>query len=146
MRVSVRIIVLTLLFIATTPSLWALPNGLPCGQMKYEHHNMIDYGPLRISIVQGIAKDIQGFVIPDACVGVFSEADFKIVASGQTDSEGHFKIQNVPDGKYRLVITSDGFCAANAPVVLKSRSRAKKKLVVTMKPSGIDVCSFVELK
>ncbi len=146
MRVFVRIIFLSFLFLATTPSLWALQNGLPCGDMKYERHNMVDYGPLRISIIQGIANDVQGCAIPHACVGVFSEADFKLVASGQTDSEGHFKIQDVPDGKYRLVVTSEGFCAANAPIILRRRPHAKEKLVAIMKPRGIDVCSYIEWK
>ena len=77
------------------------------------------------------------------CVS-FLKRILKIVASSQTDSEGHFKIQNVPDGKYKLVITSEGFCAANVGVILRCRPRAKKKLAVTMKPSGIDVCSFIE--
>jgi len=45
--------------------------------MKYEHHNMIEYGLLRVAVIRGSVKDFQGAVIPGACVGIFSETDQK---------------------------------------------------------------------
>lgn len=146
MKSLVRLAFLTCLFLTPPASLRAQQSGSPCEDMKYEHHNMVDYGPLRISNLWGTTKDADGFTVPNACIGVFNESDHRTVATGQADSEGHFEIRNVPNGKYRLVVASDGFCAANAPVILRKRSRGKKKLVVTLKPSAVDVCSFMEWK
>lgn len=115
-----------------------------CGELQYENHNMIDYGPLRISAVRGIVKDPLGIVIPHACVGVFSESNHKLVAAERVDSEGLFEIPSIPDGKYRLIVAYDSFCAANVSIILRNRAHGKKRLVATMRPSGIDVCSHVE--
>jgi hypothetical protein len=97
-------------------------------------------------VIRWSAKDFQGFVVPNACVGVFSETDHKLVATGEAGSDGVFEIQNVPNGKYRLIVACEGFCAANVSIILKSRSHVRKRLVATMKPSAVDVCSYVEWK
>jgi len=126
--------------------LCAQQNPSHCNEMQYEHHNMVDYGPLRISIARGVTKDFQGFVVPHACVGIFSETNQAVIATAQADTGGQFEIRNIPDGKYRLVVASEGLCTANVLVILKNQARGKKRLVVTMKPSSVDVCSYVEWK
>ena len=141
-----RLFIFAFLALLMQPPLWAQQNPPPCSEMKYEHRNMIDYGPLRISVIRGSANDIQGFVVPNACVGVFSEMDHKLIATGEAGSDGVFEIRNVPNGRYRLIVACDSFCAANVSIILRNRSRGKKRLVAMMKPRGIDVCSFVEWK
>ena len=117
-----------------------------CSEMRCERHNMIDYGPLRVSVIRGSAMDFQGVAVPNACVGIFSDTDQKLIATGKVDSEGLFEIPSIPSGKYRLIVAYDGFCAANVSIVLKNRLCGKKKLLAIMKPGEVDVCSYVEWK
>ncbi len=146
MKCFTQLFVLALLSPFVLPSLRAQRSPSPCKEMKYEHHNMIDYGPLRISAVRGIAKDFQGFAASDACVGIFSETDHMLVATAQTDSKGLFEIRGVPDGRYVLIVASEFYCAANVSVILRGRSHVKKRLLATIKLSAFDVCSYVEWK
>src|SRR5260370_33690106 len=120
------------------PPLWAQKNPPPGREIKYEHRNMIDYGPLRISGIRGFAKDIQGFVVPNACVGVFSEMDHKLIATGEAGYDGVFEIRNVPNAKDRLIVACESFCAANVSIILRNRSRGGKRLVTMLTPRSID--------
>ena len=107
---------------------------------------MIDYGPLHVAAVRGVAKDAQGIVIPKACVGVFTEAGHKLVATTQTDNDGRFELNDIPDGAYRLIAKYEGFSTANAKLRIELRWQSKKSLTVQMRPTGIDTHSFVELR
>lgn len=117
-----------------------------CTDLTYESHNQIDYGPLRVSQIRGIAQDAQGVLIPGSCIGVFAKTDHKPIAVTETDENGHFELSGIPDGNYRLVIKYDAFCPANAKVRIDRHVRTKKTLIARMRPSGIDTCSYVELK
>jgi hypothetical protein len=120
--------------------------ALHCGDMQYAHHNPIDYSPLHVRKIRGIVKDIQGFEMPGACVGIFAESSEKLLAFQQTSAGGQFEIDtDLPNGRYRLVVSAPGFCAANVKIVLKKKSRPKQ-LGAKMRPRGIDVCSSIELK
>jgi protein-disulfide isomerase len=116
-----------------------------CQGMQYEHRNQIDY-TLRIAVVAGVAKDVQGSEIRGACVGIFAGKGDKLIAATETTEDGHFEIEGAPNGTYRLVVTAEGLCPANAIVILKNKSRKKKRLAAVMKPSGIDDCSWLELR
>jgi hypothetical protein len=120
-------------------------NASACKDLSYASRNQTDYGPLRVAAVRGIAKDAQGVAIPRACVGVFTEADHKLVASTQTDDSGNFELKDIPAGDYRLVAKYEGFSPANAKLRVE-RSRGKKTLAVQMRPAGLDTSSFVEVK
>jgi hypothetical protein len=63
--------VLAIFSLLACSPLGAQQNPPPCGEMKYEDRNMIDYGPLRVSAVRGDAKDFQGLATHNARVGVF---------------------------------------------------------------------------
>src|ERR1051326_7188322 len=116
------------------------PTKAASPEFAYENHNQIDYGPLRIAKLRGIAKDSQGLPVPDVLVLLFSEKEHKLIAQSKTDSKGAFGLESVHSGRYRLVLKYAGFCSANVPVDLKLRSRRKKGLVVQMRPAGIDEC------
>jgi hypothetical protein len=117
-----------------------------CGTMEYEHRNQSDYGPLRVTSVRGTVKVLDGLPAYRACVGVFTESNQKLLTATKADDEGGFQITGLPNGTYRLVVTAEGLCAANVVIVLKNKPRRKKKLAVVMKPSDIDVCSYIELE
>ena len=120
--------------------------GTACKSLSYENRNQTDYGPLHVAAVRGVAKDAQGVVIPKACVGVFTEAGHKLVATTQTDDDGQFELNDIPDGAYRLIAKYEGFSTANVKLRIEQRSHGKKLLTVQMRLSGLDAHSFIELK
>jgi hypothetical protein len=99
-----------------------------------------------VAAVRGVAKDAQGVVIPKACVGVFTEAGHKLVATTQTDDDGQFELNDIPDGAYRLIAKYEGLSTANAKLRIEQRSQNKKSLTAQMRPTGLDTHSFIELK
>jgi hypothetical protein len=117
-----------------------------CADLTYESRNQIDYGPLRVSVISGIAQDAEGGRIPDVCVGVFTEKEHRLVAMAHSDESGRFELKAVPVGKYRLVAKYEGFCPANARLRIGRLARRKKLLTVQVRPTGIDTCSYIELK
>jgi len=120
--------------------------GQACGTIVYENRNQIDYGPLAVSAVQGIVMDSTGTSIPKTCVGVFTEADHKLVGSTETGADGRFDLKSIPSGTYRLLVSCEGFCVANARIhVLRSNGR-RKALTVHMKTGGVDSCSYIDQK
>jgi hypothetical protein len=120
--------------------------GAVCKNFSYENRNQADYGPLHVAAIRGVAKDAQGVAIPKACVGVFTEAGHKLVATAQTDNNGQFELNDIPDGAYRLIAKYGGLSTANAKLRIEQRSQNKKSLTVQMRPTGLDTDSFIELK
>ena len=109
--------------------------GAACKNLSYENRNQTDYGPLHVAAVRGVAKDAQGVVMPKARVGVFTEAGHKLVAATQTDDDGQFELNDIPDGAYRLIAKYEGFSTANAKLRIEQRSQNKKSLTVQIAPS-----------
>jgi hypothetical protein len=118
----------------------------PCEDLSYENRNQVDYGPVVLKQVRGLAKDLDGVPVPNVCVGVFNELDHKLVAATQTDTKGWFELKAIPDGDYRIVAKCEAFCPANARVRIKARSRTRKALSIHFRPFGIDTCSYIDQK
>ncbi len=116
-----------------------------CKDMKYEHRNQIDNVPFRISKVKGTVSDQQAVAIPKLCIGIFTEAEHKLVATTETDEKGAFELKDLPPGDYRLVAQYLGFCPANVRLRIQPKFRTKKALLLHMKPAAIDSCSYGEL-
>jgi Carboxypeptidase regulatory-like domain len=121
-------------------------HGQNCSEMVYGHQNQIDPSPIGLRQVKGRVLDPSGTVMPQVCVGIFTEPEHRLVRYAQTDETGLFALdtKGLPDGEYRFVGQSPGFCPANARIRSKSRSHQKKTLVVHMNVRGIDTCSYVE--
>lgn len=117
----------------------------------YENRNQIDYGPLKVSAVQGwsvirVADHDENFGAPGAWYGLFTETEHKLLSSVSADSTGHFSFQRVPPGRYRLVAKTQNLCAANVPlVVVKRKPSHNTYLLIHFSPSGVDTCSYGEL-
>jgi len=120
-------------------------NSSPC-MAEYENHNQIDYGPLIVQEVKGAITDQEQGAVRKVCVGIFTEKDHKLVATTESDAEGKFSLQNVPPGRYRLVVKADPLCAANVPLQVVKSQKKKKVLHVHMEPRGPDSCSFADLE
>ena len=136
------------LLICTLPRVKAqVPGASHCpSPMIYENHNQIDPKPLRLNMVEGRATDSGGSEVWSACLGLFSEEDHTLLATTQTRQDGSFSFKNIPPGRYRLVVTSLGFCSANVPLrVVAGRPRPTNTLVLHMVPTAIDTCSYGDL-
>ena len=57
----------------------AQESKLPCKRMAYENRNQTDYGPLKMAIVRGTAKDTQDVTVPGVCIGIFTSVEHKLV-------------------------------------------------------------------
>jgi hypothetical protein len=112
--------------------------------MVYGHQNQIDPKPIELRQVVGKVIDPNGVVMPLACVGIFTESEHSRLRFIQADKNGHFEINDLPDGKYRLVGQLPGFCPANAQITVKSKSHHRNTVVVHMNVRGIDDCSYVD--
>jgi len=117
-----------------------------CESMSYENKNQVDYGPLELDAVRGTATDVDGVMVPGACVGIFTPTDHKLIMATRTDDRGQFEFGDVADGEYRLVATFEGFCAGNAKIRVVAGSRNKKYLDLHVRPAGIDESSYFELR
>jgi len=119
-----------------------------CSGMKYEHRNMIDPLPLLVKTVAGIIiDDSDKSLVSNICVAVFEEGSKKLVKVVYLDVKNNFRLSNLPEGSYRVVVKDvvGFFCPANIPVKIDRKISHKKRIVVHMQPSAIDVCSFGEL-
>ena len=122
--------------------------------IEYGNRNQID--PKRSNV-----RRLSGRVIAEAgrpakevgavpaCLGLFTENDHRLVASAVADEEGRFKFKSVVPGRYRLVVRDpqNAFCLANMPLRVVGWPRGTTKpLVIHMRPSGIDDCSYGDFK
>ncbi len=131
------------------PCLAQQSNGTSGCSTTYEDHNQTDYGPLKVTAVQGGTKIWVGDQVfpgvPGACLILFSEKGHKLVASIKTDEDGSFELRDVAPGRYRLLARGGGFCTANIPVkVVKSSHDRTSGILVYFLPAGIDRCSYGE--
>ena len=61
-----------------------------CNVRKYEDHNQVDYGPLRLSRIVGTAIDETGAPVAKTCAYLFAEKTEHLLASAEVDSDGKF--------------------------------------------------------
>jgi hypothetical protein len=67
--------------------------------------------------IGGTVKDPNGAVVPNAAVTVKNEETNK-EATGMTDSEGRFRVVQLPPGNYTVSITASGFTAFTQPKIV----------------------------
>jgi hypothetical protein len=121
-----------------------------CPKITYENRNQIEYRPLSVSVVSGVALDKDQVPIPSVCLGLFTERGHRLVASAVTDQKGGFNFSRVIPGRYRLVAMYSGFCPANLSLRVMRRlsehEQKRKHLVLHMQPKGMDSCSYGDYK
>lgn len=130
----------------------------PCkDQATYENKNQVEPQRLYLSTLSGkVIVETGEFrgepreigVVSGACVYLFSERGHRLVASVVADDNGHFAFDHVSRGQYRLIVRAQSLCVANARVeiVRKSSARRGRRIVVHMRPSGYDACSYADYK
>jgi hypothetical protein len=128
-------------------ALWNAASGDAQARLLYENRNQVDYGPLVVRTVSGFVFDTAGVSIPNANIGIFTEAAHDWVSQTTSDSNGYFAIGQLAIGEYRLVIQVSGLCSANAQIVVAGWPRGgllkSRSFYGHMVAAGIDTCSFV---
>jgi Carboxypeptidase regulatory-like domain len=119
--------------------------GQDCKEVVYANEKQVETMLIELRKVSGTVIDPLKVVIPQSCLGIFTEADHRLLKYVQADNNGYFQIDGLPDGEYRLVGQSPGFCPANARIRIKSHTRKKRVLVVHMNPRGIHCGSYADL-
>jgi len=120
---------------------------------EYGNRNQVD--PKR-STVRGLSGRIISEVgdpakemgpVP-ACVGLFTEQGHRLVASVVADEDGRFRFAAIPSGRFRLIVRDplNVFCLANMPLRIVSSRGKGTPLVIHMRASGIDICSYGAFK
>jgi hypothetical protein len=121
--------------------------------IEYGNRNQVDpkrstVGGLSVRVVAEGGSPAKQFGPVPACLGLFTEKDHHLIASAVADEEGRFKFDSVPSGRYRFVVRDpqNAFCIANMPLRVVRWPRKARPLVIHMRPSGIDHCSYGDFK
>jgi hypothetical protein len=113
---------------------------------QFLHRNMVDY-TVKVRTLRGKVVDVQGVGIPRACLALFNSDHSKLLRTFESGDNGEFIPKDIKNGDYWLVVRDpqNAFCPASTRLKLRSMS-SKSKLVINMRPAGIDSCSFCEAK
>ena len=113
--------------------------------VKYENYNFIEPEALTVCDLKGQVTNQKSDPIPQACLGVYTEAERKLIASTTSDENGNYKFDKIRPGQYRLIVFSHGYCTANAKIIIAApclSSIKYKSVYVHMRVRGIDTCSY----
>jgi hypothetical protein len=108
----------------------------------YVNENSTNPAPLKLRDVNGVVRGLGGDAMPRAAVALYTEQGHELVGSAMSDHDGKFKFAKIDKGLYRVVVSVQGLCTANVPIVVESGLLAHRRLVVTMRPKDIDTCSY----
>lgn len=108
----------------------------------YVNENSTDPAPLKLNGLAGRVRGLGGDAISRATVSLFTEEGHMLVASVNSDRNGKFHFDKVDHGLYRVVARVAGLCPANIPVKIESSLIMHHKLEITMRPKGLDTCSY----
>ncbi len=121
--------------------------------LKYENHNQVDYGPLRVRRVAGRVVDAHnGAGIEGASIGLFTENGHRLISLFTSDRDGRYNCGALPRGRYRLVVKDSQrvLCVANVPVKVVGwpgfRIFGTRRIVVHLRGGGYDQCSYADFK
>jgi hypothetical protein len=113
--------------------------------VKYENYNFIEPEALTVCDLKGQVTNQKSAHIPQACLGVYTEAERKLIASTTSDENGNYKFDKIRPGQYRLIVFSNGYCTANAKIIIASTCLSSikyKSVYVHMRVREIDTCSY----
>ncbi|HEX8289126.1 MAG TPA: carboxypeptidase-like regulatory domain-containing protein [Pyrinomonadaceae bacterium] len=110
--------------------------------------NQVDPPTISLRGVEGRVIDSSGVAIPNICIALFTEKEYRFVAQTVADENGYFRFGKIPKGSYRLVarVDYDYLCPVNVRIRRVSFPSGgffrKTHLVLHMRPAAIDVCSY----
>ena len=115
---------------------------VPTVAAAYVNENQTDPAPLKLSDVAGRVRGLGGDAMPRVSVSLFTEEGHALIATVVSDRDGKFRFAKVDHGLYRVLATVEGLCTANIPIKLESSLLKHRKLEITMRPKGLDTCSY----
>lgn len=119
-------------------------------RVEYINRNQVDTPVISLNGVAGRAVDGDGVAVPNMRVALFTEKGHKFVAQVVTDENGFFRFGKIGKGNYRLVgrLEYDYLCPVNVRIrqVSSVKGSVGTKLVLQMRPSDIDDCSYGDTK
>jgi hypothetical protein len=99
--------------------------GAPCSvASSYKGEDLypqLGHDVVKMRAVSGQLLDHQNAPVRGVCIGLFSEHSDdlpRLVTSMETDEDGHFQMENVKTGRYRLVARVPGFFVVDIPVII----------------------------
>jgi hypothetical protein len=140
-----------------TEQVYCQNEGALCPDAKrYENRNFTDYGPLRLSIIQGkgfVNRDGRnpGYAVGGACLSLYTEDAHEWIETQIANSEGIFKFEAIKPGRYRLIARAPGLRPANIPLVVAKPDRLQKSQALQLlidflvEGTSLDEGSFGEL-
>jgi len=134
-----------------TITVYAQKNEAPCAKLDYVDKNQVTPNSITLKTASGRVFDRtskgDSQAVSSVCIGLFEETTKRLIATATANDDGWFKFKQVPNGKYRLVVTDmyHIFCPANIPIEIDVRHGQKKKIAVYMISHRIDQCSFGEI-
>ncbi len=102
-----------------------------------------DRPKLEIDRVCGMAHDPEGAVVARAELLLYAEGQER-TARTMSDEEGHFRLQEVPPGRYYLIVARPGFTSARMLLSVSGLNQCQKQLDITLHPIG--ACSTAAVK
>lgn len=114
-------------------------------EIKYENLNQVNPDALTVRDLKGQVTDTDGATIPQACLGIFTETERKLIASTTSDEDGNYKFDKIRPGQYRLVVFYKPLCTANAKIVIAAtvlNSIRNRPVYIHMRAAGVDSCSY----
>jgi len=127
---------------AAIPAVKASAAGQTTAAATYVNENGTDPAPLNLRELQGKVEGLGGEAMPRVQLALFREGDHSLLATTVSGIDGKFKFDKVEKGLYRIVARVEGLCPANVPVKMESGLLAKRKMTITMRPKGLDTCSY----
>ena len=147
-------LIIAVVSLGCLPQVHAQKGTVPCAMsVEYGSKNQVKPRALAVRTVSGEviaevgspAKSLGSF---PACLGLFTQPDYCLIASVAADETGRFSFNSVRPGRYRLVARDPqgAFCVANTEVHVVRRARKSKAILIHLRPAGIDDCSYAELR
>ncbi len=114
--------------------------------VQFVDRNMVDY-TVKVGAIRGAVIDAYGSPVPRACLALFNRDHSKLLQVFEASENGKFAPNGIKDGNYWLVVKDpqSAFCTASTRLKLR-RLTKHSRLLVNMRPQGIDSCSFCEAK
>ena len=80
------------------------------------------------SVVSGSVRDDAGGAVPGAAVSLVGDA--RVTRSALTDAQGRYLFDDVPPGRYQVVVDIDGFAPATSRIIVTGEDREVPAIVV----------------
>ncbi len=108
-----------------------------------EFNTCLGIRTLSVKRIQGRVFDESKAWIPRSCVTAF-DRKLRPTASATTDENGGFSLGTIKNGRYLVVVQSNGFTPISQEIIVNRRHGRSRGLAVRMVILSTDSCSFAK--